>query len=305
MELARSTRKTLTFLALRAGLFAAKRSKNGAFVESFRRAFLIFLHAALPLRYRLATNMKQAGVYRKKLIGEYYERAADQLCMIGHVLHAGLAASGSLDRFRFDASFDHIDQAARLGKGVIHIAPHICGYPSYASIVSSRIPCCVYMRRNQDPRKLRINEAVAAAGAGEIVMPPPEATKAQRLQVAISVLRQGKMLFVTPDTPRKPDDGVPVRIFGKTAYFPTGVFVMSARTGAPVVPVFWHWDNGAYHIRYAEPMEIKRGGAIAHKTELATKHWAQQVDQHLHEHPDIWWNWLDKRWTSILRNRYN
>jgi hypothetical protein len=25
------------------------------------------------------------------------------------------------------------------------------------------------------------------------------------------------------------------------------------------------------------------------------------VDAFLHDHPAIWWNWLDKRWTKILR----
>jgi hypothetical protein len=28
---------------------------------------------------------------------------------------------------------------------------------------------------------------------------------------------------------------------------------------------------------------------------------AQMMDQHLHAFPDMWWNWLDKRWNRILR----
>jgi hypothetical protein len=30
---------------------------------------------------------------------------------------------------------------------------------------------------------------------------------------------------------------------------------------------------------------------------------ARLMDEQLHEHPEMWWNWLDKRWTRILRSR--
>ena len=302
VNLTRSLRKALTFAALRIAVRASQRAKNGRVVEAIRHGLFGVTRTAIPLRWRLAKNMRRAGVYRDGLLDDYFERAVDQLCMIGHVLRAGASGSGCLKRFQFDHTFRNVEQAFSAGKGLIHIAPHICGFPLYAMVVSSRIPCSVYLRRNTDPRKRRINEEVAAAGEGEIVIPPEGASKAQRLNVAVSVLRKGKMLFVTPDTPRKPHRGVAVTIFGRRAYFPTGVFVMAARTGAPIVPVFWHWQDGTYHIRYSEPMEIARKGRIGEQTEAATKAWADSVDVFLREHPAMWWNWLDKRWTSILRN---
>ncbi|MHC4552389.1 MAG: hypothetical protein ACYSUT_06440 [Planctomycetota bacterium] len=30
--------------------------------------------------------------------------------------------------------------------------------------------------------------------------------------------------------------------------------------------------------------------------------WAQRFEAFLQEHSEMWWNWLDKRWTWILRN---
>ena len=299
--LTRSLRKALTFAALRVAVRASQGSKDGRVVEAIRHGLVGVTRVAIPLRRRLAKNMRRAGIYRDGLLDDHFERAVDQLCMIGHVLRAGASGSRCLDRFRFDHTFCNVEQAFSAGKGLIHIAPHICGFPLYAMVVSSRIPCSVYLRRNTDPRKRRINEEVAAAGEGDIVIPPEGASKAQRLSVAVSVLRKGKMLFVTPDTPRKPHQGVPVTIFGQRAYFPAGVFVMAARTGAPIVPVFWHWQDGTYHIRYSEPMEIARKGRIREQTEAATKAWAHSVDVFLREHPAMWWNWLDKRWTSILR----
>lgn len=302
MQLTRRARKALIFALLQSGVRLSQRDKTGAVVEGIRHGLLGFTRVAIPLRRRLARNMKEAGVYEPGLLDAHFERAVDQLCMIGHVLRAGVSRSGCLKEFRFDQTFRHVEEAYAAGKGVIHIAPHICGYPLYAAVVSSRIPCSVYLRRNTDPWKMRINEEVGSAGEGEIVFPPAGASKTQRLQIAISVLRQGKMLFVTPDTPRKSNQGVAVTILGRRTYFPAGVFVMSARTGAPVMPVFWHWEGGVYHIHYSEPMEIRRGGQIARQTQAATKAWAERVDLFLREHPATWWNWLDKRWSSILRH---
>ncbi len=303
MDLTRALRKELTLAALRMAVRASQRSKDGRVIEAIRRGILAVTRTATPIRRSLAENMRRAGIYRSGLLDAYFERAVDQLCMIGHVLRAGASGSGCLERFQFDHTFRNVEQAFSAGKGVIHIAPHICGFPLYATVVSFRIPCSVYLRRNTDPRKRRMSEEVAAAGEGEIVIPPEGASKAQRLDVALSVLRKGKMLFVTPDTPRKPHQGVAVTIFGRRAYFPAGVFVMAARTGAPIVPVFWHWQGGTYHIRYSEPMEIARKDRIGRQTEAATKAWAASVDVFLREHPAMWWNWLDKRWTSILRNK--
>ncbi len=298
----RELRRTATFGALRLGQTIACGADSPAVVEAMRKVLLAAARLSIPLRTRLATNMKCVAMYRPGLTMAYFERAIDQMAMLAHVFRTGrFAASGCPERFQFDESFCVLEQAYSLHKGVINIAPHICGYPLYPPIVSPRIPCSIYMRRNKDPRKRRINEAIGLAGQGHLVYPLEGATKDQKLRVALDVLREGRMLFVTPDTPRKAHQGVGVSIFGRTVFFPTGVFVMSLRTGAPVVPVFWHWDGGTYHIRCEEPFELTRSGRLKQQCEAAVKHWAGMVDRFLRRHPEMWWNWLDKRWTKILR----
>jgi lauroyl/myristoyl acyltransferase len=301
MKLSRRFRKKLTLGCLRLGQVLAQRGDVRT-LEAMRKGLRIFTRSALPLRRRLEKNMRLAGIYREGLLDAYFERAIDQLIFLAHAIQGSFYTSGCHQRFRFDDTFCLLEQAYARGKGIINIAPHICGYPVYAGPVSFRIPCVIYSRNNQDPVKMRITETAAKVGKAEWVYPPNDATKAQRLQVAIDVLRQGKMMFLTPDTPRKPDQGIPVTIFGRRAYFPTGVFVMSLRTGAPVVPVWWHWADGAYHINYGEPIEIQRGGQLREKAGAAMQHWAAQADAFLRKHPDMWWNWLDKRWTYIIRN---
>jgi lauroyl/myristoyl acyltransferase len=301
MTLTRHLRKNVTYRFLKLGQELAQKGDFKR-VERLRKILLGATRIAIPLRKRLERNMKLAGVYQPYLIDAHFERAIDQMIMIAHVCRAGFPDSGCTERFCFDDSFKLLKEAYAKGKGVINIAPHICGYPVYAPIVSPRIPCVMYLRRNTDPKKMQLNIAIGKTGNGLLIYPPQGASRAQRLQVAIDVLRQGKMMFICADTPRKAHEGVPVNIYGKTAYFPTGVFVMSLRTGAPVVPVTWHWQNDKYHIHYDEPIELERGGDLKTKAMIATQKWAQSVDAYLHKYPQMWWNWLDKRWTYIIRS---
>ena len=301
MKITRKLRKTLTFEILRGGMELARKG-NEKTVERLRQVAIGLTRSVIPLRIRLARNMKLAGVYCRGLTDKHFERAIDQLIMLAHVFRAGFPESGCPERFKFDDSFNILEQAYAKGKGVINIAPHICGYPVYAGLIRRYLPSSIYLRHNKDSRKMWINNAIGLAGEGDLVYPPKGASKVQKLQVAIDVLRRGRLLFITPDTPRKPHEGIPVTIWGRTVYFPTGVFVMSMRTGAPVVPVFWHWQDGAYHIRYDQPIELIRNGRIRKQTEEATQKWAESVDGFLHEHPEMWWNWLDKHRIEIIRN---
>jgi lauroyl/myristoyl acyltransferase len=291
----------LTVECLRLGQRLASKGDERS-IRAIRKGLKIFSRAALPLRLRLKKNMQIAGLYREGLVNEHFDRAIDQMIFLAHAIQGSFYSSGCLEKFCFDDSFQFLQQAYDKGKGVINIAPHICGYPVYAGPVSSRIPCVIYSRNNKDPLKMSITEEAAKVGKAEWVSPPMGATKAQRLQVALDVLRQGRLMFLTPDTPRKPHQGVPVTILDRTAYFPTGVFIMSLRTGAPVVPAWWYFKDGLYHISYSEPIELTRGGQLREKAAAAMQQWAAQADVFIRKHPDMWWNWLDKRWTKIIRN---
>lgn len=300
MQLTRRVRKNATIHMLQFGQHLASRGTYPR-VERLRTMLRLFTKTCLPLRQRLKANLRCAGLNPDGLADAYFERCIDQMIMVAHGFRGDFDINMLVEQFKFDASFEILQKTYDEGNGVITIAPHISGYPVYGAIISSRIPCTIYHRRNADPRKMKITETVARASQVELISPPVNATKAQRLQVSIDALRQKKMLFLTPDTPRKPDSGVAVPIFGKTAHYPTGVFIMSMRTGAPVVPVWWHYEDGFYHVRYGEPFRPERGGRLREKAEADVKKWGQQVDDFIRRHPEMWWNWLDKRWTKIIR----
>ncbi|MHC4983710.1 MAG: lysophospholipid acyltransferase family protein, partial [Planctomycetota bacterium] len=130
----------------------SQKATDPAVVEALRRALRGLVGLAVPLRRRLARNMELAGVSDEKMIDAYFDRAIDQIAMLAHVFRAGFPESGCEEKFKFDDSFRLLRQAYRRGKGVINIAPHICGYPLYPPLVAPHIPCSIYVRRNKDPR---------------------------------------------------------------------------------------------------------------------------------------------------------
>jgi len=298
----RTLRKEVVLGILRLGVHASQRT-SAAGVEFLRNAALASVKACLPLRSRLARNMKLAGVYRKGLVDLHFERAADQVGFLMHILRTGFWDSGVAERFRFDNSFQYLQQAYDAGGGVLVISPHLCCYPLFPRVLSERIPCSIYLRRSPDPRKHRINQAVGRAAGGHLVYPPAGAPRFERLAVAMRTLREGKMLYITPDLPRKPDQGVPVSIFGRTVYFPTGVAIMAMRTGAPIVIVLWRHQDGLYDVHCHEPMNLSARGDRGRRAAVAMSRFAKLMDECLREQPEIWWNWLDKRWTRIIRNK--
>ena len=298
----RPLRKFVTIGLLRIGAFLARRTDRHG-VERLRRLGHSALRAALPLRNRIVRNMRRAGVYREGLENEHLERAADQMEFLMHMLRAGYPDSGVGQRFCFDESLSNLHQAHEAGRGVLVLSPHLCGYAVFPRVLAEHVPTSIYLRRSPDPSKHALNVLTGQAAGGDLVFPPPNGSPAQRLNVAMAVLRKQRALYVTPDLPRKANEGVPVTVWNRTVYFPTGVMIMAMRTGSPTVVATWFFRDGHYHVRFGEPMEISRHGDRQHHAHQAMLAFAKTMDQHLHEHPGMWWNWLDKRWTRILRRR--
>jgi lauroyl/myristoyl acyltransferase len=178
--------------------------------------------------------MQRAGVYRRGLENEHLERAGDQMESLMHILRAGYPDSGVGERFCFDESLRNLHQAHDAGRGVLVLSPHLCGYAVFARVLAEHVPTSIYLRRSPDRGRHALNVLMGQAGGGDLVFPPLNAPPAQRLNVAISILRKRRALYVTPDLPRKANQGVPVTIWNRTVYFPTGVTVMAMRTGSPM-----------------------------------------------------------------------
>lgn len=298
----RTLRKALSMGLLQVGWRMSRRSSPAA-IGRVRRVGLSALSVLPPIRLMMVRNMQRAGVYESDLPRRYLDRAGDQMEQLMHIARAGFRDSGVADLYRFDDSVEHLRKAHAAGRGVVVVAPHLCGYPIFPRLLDEIVPCSIFLRRSPSDAKHAINMAIGKAGGGHLVFIPDNTPPTAQLNLAMKILRDGRGLFITPDVPRKADEGVPVQIFGRMAYFPTGSFLMAMRTGAPVVSALWYYNDGRYHVRFSAPQWFESRGDRRARLEQATVEFAREMDAFLHQHPEMWWNWLDKRWTRILRGR--
>ena len=296
----RPARRFLTVRLLQFGAALARRTDRQG-IRRIRHIAQASIRFMPPLTRRVVRNMRRAGVHRGGLEDEYLARAADQMEFLMHILRAGYEDSGVSDRFRFDESLSHLKTAHQNKRGVLVLSPHLCCYPVFARVIAEHVPCSIYLRHSRDSGKHALNVSMGQAGDGHLVFPPANGTPAERLNVALGVLREGRALYITPDLPRRPDKGVPVSIWNRTVYFPAGAMTMALRTGAAVVFTNWFYRDEYYHVRFEAPFRLERRRNRAAQTQRAMEAFATTMDNFLHRYPEMWWNWLDKRWTRILR----
>jgi hypothetical protein len=50
-------------------------------------------------------------------------------------------------------------------------------------------------------------------------------------------------------------------------------------------------------------MSLSARGDRENRAAAVMGRFAELMDRCLREQPETWWNWLDKRWTRIIRNK--
>ena len=111
------------------------------------------------------------------------------------------------------------------------------------------------------------------------------------------------MVFVPPDLPRKRDEGVPVRLFGREMYLPAGAAVLAVRTGAPLFMLLARRESGRQWLVVHGPSAVEvlngeRGERAAVRQHL--QWFADLFEQFLRAQTALWYFWGDKRWTRAL-----
>jgi lauroyl/myristoyl acyltransferase len=84
--------------------------------------------------------------------------------------------------------------------------------------------------------------------------------------------------------------GWPVQFFGATATFPPGPFLLAARSGALVLPVFFLLTpERRFRVIYEEPMAVDGNGAIEERARAAMQVWAAILEGRIRQSPDQWY----------------
>jgi KDO2-lipid IV(A) lauroyltransferase len=176
--------------------------------------------------------------------------------------------------------WEHVDDAYRVGNGVVFATGHIGNWDMAGAIfvargrpVSALVETLKPARWNERVQRTRI-----AAGVGAI---PIEGG----LREMLAALRKREGLAILVDRPLAAD-GVAVTFFGRRTRVPGGAATLALRTGSPVVPAALVRDpRGSGYLAHIGPPIVSQKGDDAAMVMQRIMTWLEGI---IRRYPDQW-----------------
>ncbi|MEP7029454.1 MAG: hypothetical protein ABI830_00815 [Pseudolabrys sp.] len=296
----RQLRRNATQLAIRLAIAA-----TAALPIGFQRASIrTLVRLADPfLAGRLAKNMNLALGHDvpPQTLSRYFRHLGWFLSSALAVYHRGIAATPIADEVRFDESVALLDAALAEGRGAVIVSAHWSGHELVAGVVNRRHPMSLLVRQapsnERMARKLKWYRALGA----DIVLRPDRASAIKDAVSYLKVLKQGKVLSITPDLLAAPGQGIEVSLFGRKAQLHGGAFALALAAGAPMMRPYFKWQSDsslivAWERAPTPPQTADRETAI----QAAAQDWCRWFEGKLRDNPENWLFWLDKNWSRFL-----
>ena len=151
--------------------------------------------------------------------------------------------------------WEHVEEGAKRGKGVIVVTPHIGCWEMVGQYVASRMPITVMYR----PPKIRALEPLMQIGRSRGPAMKSIAADLRGVRSMLKALKRGEAIGLLPDQVPGIGEGEWVEFFGRPAYTMTLVGRISEQTGAPVLVCCAERLPGGRGYRFiAEPMLAPR-----------------------------------------------
>jgi lauroyl/myristoyl acyltransferase len=282
-----------------------------------------------PLRRRLADNLRCAGIApTEDVLDRYFDHFGTLVGWSLAVYQNSFEQSGLAGRFLFDESIRHLDDAVARGKGVVLASPHLFCHELAAAAINRRHPIMAIVRESKDAVRGEIKQHWYRATGIDTVFRARHSSLLADTFNYIRILREGKVLAITPDILVEPSQGVPVSMFGRTVHLSPGIVQLAMRSGAALVTCLgdWHgvagggWrvagEEAAYShgprstvhgprivMSFGEPIVFPRSRNRDQTLRHGMQSWVSTIENYLRDHPANWLFWLDKRWTRQLRKK--
>ena len=209
-------------------------------------------------------------------------------------------------RIELDDSIVALQEVVASDRGAIIVGPHINNYLLNLARLNQVVPLTIYLRYSKDARRREVKQRwYRASGVGWISEPADAGGSLGRLGRMAAALRAGRVLFITPDLPRKRGDGTPVRFFNREIYLPAGPALLSLRSEAPLFTLVARPAGGRQRLILHGPFvaEQSERGRTARQAGIQRRlQWfTSEFERFLEAYPELWYLWGDKRWTCLLR----
>ena len=197
-------------------------------------------------------------------------------------------------RARIEVSGEEVvKQALERGKGVLILIAHFGNY-DLMGLFASRLLGYPVTIITKTLKNQRLNELwwELRQKAGLKTLPSHNAYRA-----CVRALRRNELVGFMLDQNRPSGQGVFVNFFGKPASTTPGLAMMSAQTGAPVVPVFMRRMPDGRHVLEARPVIEPPPDRKEETLRACTAAYTKIIEDEIRRDP-AQWMWLHKRWKS-------
>lgn len=158
--------------------------------------------------------------------------------------------SNALDVTEGAASWQtYLEQAKQAGRGIIFVSAHFGNWDMAGAILARHIAFSAIVETFADTR---LNTLIQNQRKEKSIAIIPMEGSPRRI---LRVLQQNQLVGLLVDRPVTPQQGTPIRFFGRTTYVPGGPAALALKSGAAILPGFvWYGPRHKLLLRAFPPI---------------------------------------------------
>lgn len=208
------------------------------------------------------------------------------------VLQFPRLGAGNLARLVTFEGKDNIDNALRLGKGVILITAHFGNW----ELMAASLALSGY-KVNFIVRPVRSQRLEVLVRRGRESMGIKCIYRGASIKSALRCLKRNEILGILSDIDTKVD-GVFVDFFGRPAFTPSGPVSIALRTGARLIPAFIiRQEDDKHKIVIEKALELDITGVLEEDIIINTARFTKIIESYIRRYPEQW-IWVHQRWKT-------
>lgn len=271
----------LRLFPLRALLWAGRRLGDLAYYSKKRRAqvALVNLKAALGSVY----NHGELKAIAKKTFQNLGQ-------ILVEIINFPKFDLNYINKYVTFKGTEHIDQALKKGKGVIHLTAHLGNWElsSFANSLNG-YPLKVFAREQKYLRLNRLLNQYRELSGCKVVL------KGMALRNLIRSLHNNEIIGMLGDQNAGPS-GILIPFFNRLASTAPGAIALALKTKAALLPTFMIRKDNIYHYLIIEgPLELEDSGETDLDIKKGLEKFNLLLEKYIIRHPDQWL-WVHKRW---------
>lgn len=254
-------------------------------------AYLAYL--ITPERRKIAAaNLKRAldvsEAEAKKMIKEVYLNLGYNFA---EFLMEDKLSAEDIDQMVDFEGLKYLDQALKKGKGVIIYSAHLGNWELLGAVLAIKGYRIHSIAQEQDNSLFdqKINQIRKRTGIGII-------PKGFSIRKAFKILKKNEILAILGDQHAR-NNGWELSFFERPALTFAGVVQFARRTGAPVVPMFFHRQGWLKHKLKCYPAREISADTVKSELKSELQSLVELTEKEIRKDPADWM-WLHKRWKN-------